>query len=302
LQGSPSSCINDTVFGTYAAGASLDTSNRIAVVLNVTVAGSYSITTNTVNGYSFAGSGTLTATGIQSVSLVAKGGPVAAGTNNFSITGNASSCTVPVTVVTPIAVAGNEYFPLSQDSYWNYDNLYNVGDTLGRIMIDSVSKAGNLFKVMKEVDQYIAPVTYNYRRSDSGYYEYGKVDLYTRALTFVPSLQEEILFLKADLKTGDSWSTKEWVGTIVSQQPVYLQYKFTCTNANASVTINGKTFANVLKITMLPYIRSAITYLPNSTGEEIIIYYAKGVGIVYYRFVNRNFVVKEMQIRNWNVK
>lgn len=301
LQGSPNACITDTVFGTYAAGALLDTSNRLVVSLNVTQAGTYSISTNSVNGYSFSGSGTLTATGIQSVTLVAKGSPVAAGTDKFTITGNASNCTVPVTVLAPIAVAGIEYFPLSQDSYWNYDNLYNVGDTLGRIMIDSVNKAGNKFKVMNEVDQRIPAVTYNYRKSDSGYYEYAKVDQYTRAMTFVPAIEEEILFLKADLKTGDTWTTREWVGTISSKQPVYLQYKFVCVNANAAITINGKTFANVIKISMQPMVRSAITYLPNSTGEEITIYYAKGIGIVYYKFMNRSFVVREWQIRNWKV-
>lgn len=301
LQGSPTTCIKDTVYGTYAAGASLDTSNRLIISLNVTVAGTYSISTSTVNGYSFSGSGTLTNTGIQSVTLVGKGSPLVAGADKFSITGNASTCTVPVNVVAPIAVTGIEYFPLTQNSYWNYDNLYNVGDTLGRIMIDSVNKSGNKFKVMNEVDQFIPAVTYNYRRSDSGYYEYAKVDQYTRALTFVPAIEEEILFLKSDLKSGDTWSSKEWVGTIVSKQPIYLQYKLTCINANAAITINGKTFANVVKISMQPFIRSAITYLPNSTGEEITIYYAKGIGIVYYKFLNRSFVVREWQIRNWKV-
>ncbi len=301
LQGNPSSCISDTVFGVYAAGAPLDTSNRIAVLINVTSPGAYSITTNSLNGYGFSGSGLVNATGIQSVTLNANGTPASAGTNNFSVTGNATTCAIPVTVVTPVTAFNNDYFPLSNNSYWNYDDLYNLGDTLQRIMVDSTRLNGSLYKTMEERTQHYSPVSHYFRKVDSAYYEYGSVDMYTRALVFAPAVQADIPLVRENLKTGATWYSNEYIGTISSKQPIYLRYQFICNNNNASVTLNGQTFTHVYKITMLPQVRSAITYPYNITGETITTYYARGIGIIYTKFTNSGFVVMERQLRNWKV-
>ncbi len=301
LQGNPGSCISDTVFGVYAGGAPLDTSNRIAVLINVTSPGTYSIATNSLNGYSFSGSGLASSTGIQSVTLNANGTPVSPGTNNFSVTGNATTCTIPVTVLTPVATSNNDYFPLSNNSYWNYDDLYNLGDTLQRIMVDSTRLNGSLYKTMEERTQHYAPVSYYFRKVDSTYYEYGNVDMFTRALVFSPALQADIPFLRENLQTGTTWYSDEYIGTISSKQPIYLRYQFICNSNNASVTLNGKTFTHVYKITMLPQVRSAITYPYNITGETITIYYARGIGVIYTKFTNSGFVVMERQLRNWKI-
>ena len=63
LQGSPNSCIVDTVIGGYIKGVAADTSSRVIMAVNVTTPGYYSVNTNTVNGYSFSSSGTFLSAG-----------------------------------------------------------------------------------------------------------------------------------------------------------------------------------------------------------------------------------------------
>ncbi|HEY0678352.1 MAG TPA: hypothetical protein VGD17_08695, partial [Chitinophagaceae bacterium] len=72
-------CSNIQVNGTYIAGKPLgpDT-NTVVVQVNVTTIGSYTISTNNVNGYSFSASGSFTTTGVQNVTLKGAGTPTAA--------------------------------------------------------------------------------------------------------------------------------------------------------------------------------------------------------------------------------
>ncbi len=64
---------------------------------DVTVPGSYTIYTDTVNGISFKGTGTFTATGLNTVRLSGKGTPLAAGIHNFVVSYGTSGCSIAVT-------------------------------------------------------------------------------------------------------------------------------------------------------------------------------------------------------------
>src|SRR5215831_4470004 len=91
LQGSPNACMNDTLYGSFVTGGTLDTSNKIKISVNVTRTGSYSLSTIIANGYSFSGSGTFTSTGIQTVTLTASGSPVKQQTDVFTVTAGTSN-------------------------------------------------------------------------------------------------------------------------------------------------------------------------------------------------------------------
>ncbi|KAF2339648.1 hypothetical protein [Flavobacterium nitrogenifigens] len=89
--------------GDYYVGVPLTSANKITVSVNPSMAGFWSMNTNTVNGYSFSGTGTFTTSGTnQTVELLGTGTPNASGTNNFNLVSNASSaasCTsIPITV------------------------------------------------------------------------------------------------------------------------------------------------------------------------------------------------------------
>jgi len=100
LAGAPGACSPITVNGSYFTGNILSgTTNTAVVQVNVTTAGSYTITTNTVNGMTFSKTGVFPATGSQSVTLAGAGTPVAVGTNTFTV--GTGGCTFPVTVTAP---------------------------------------------------------------------------------------------------------------------------------------------------------------------------------------------------------
>ena len=98
--GAPGACNPFTVNGTYVAGTALSgTSNTATVEVNVTTAGIYTITTNTVNGMTFSKTGVFASTGTQSLVLAGSGTPTAAGTNTFTV--GTGGCTFDVIVTAP---------------------------------------------------------------------------------------------------------------------------------------------------------------------------------------------------------
>jgi len=93
-------CLNANVQGTYAYGTVLSPSvNRVVLQVNVTTAGSYGITTITVNGYKFATSGVFSTTGNQTITMVAVGTPVNDGADYFPVSNGTSSCGFTINVV-----------------------------------------------------------------------------------------------------------------------------------------------------------------------------------------------------------
>jgi hypothetical protein len=298
VQGTPGSCLHAIVAGEYIKGVSLTNSSTVSIDVTVTKPGTYSVSTTSVNGYRFVGFGSLTATGNQTIILTATGTPLKAGTDNFTLNAIVSSCTFPVIVPEPVVVTNNDHFPLTLKSYWSYNDLVNVGDTLTRTIADS---AFNIYTVMNEQYRYGGPVPYYFRRTGNDYYEYGLVDKYTRSFAFVPAIKGEILFLKENIITGDTWTSPEYTGTLNSGQPIFLQYHFTCDNDDGALTINGKSFIHVYEIVLRPQVRSATIYPYNSTGEIISLFYAKGVGLIYAKNITDGFKRLELQLRNWKV-
>jgi hypothetical protein len=100
--GAPGNCTGPVVSGTYASGTNLGATNTVDLKVNVTTAGSYTVTTNTANGVSFSGNGTLAA-GAQTIRLTGQGKPAAAGPFTFTPTNN--GCAFPITFAAPLPPA-----------------------------------------------------------------------------------------------------------------------------------------------------------------------------------------------------
>ncbi|WP_312991564.1 hypothetical protein [Chryseobacterium flavum] len=100
------SCGTATVNGVYKVGTALTASNTITLPVNVTALGSYTVTTNTVDGISFSGSGTFSSTGNQNITLSGTGTPTSTSVKTITITsdsqgGVSTTCSVNVVVVIP---------------------------------------------------------------------------------------------------------------------------------------------------------------------------------------------------------
>lgn len=106
LETASTACSNTVVNGTYSVSVPLTTTNTIIVPVNVTTAGTYTLETNTVNGYKFAASGTFTSTGNQNVTLMGSGTPIAMGVDVFKPQlGSITGCSYTVNVAAAPAPA-----------------------------------------------------------------------------------------------------------------------------------------------------------------------------------------------------
>lgn len=79
-------CDSTVVNGVYNVGQELDSSNTITLLINSSTTGSWSISSDEVEGISFSGSGKIEATGISSVTLKGTGTPANSKTKVFTMT------------------------------------------------------------------------------------------------------------------------------------------------------------------------------------------------------------------------
>ena len=247
----PAGC-TPTVEGTYTAGTVTTATNRILVNHTYATAGSYTVSTAAVNGYSF-GPKTITATaGANAITLEATGTPTQAGTNTFTINfGDGQTCTFTVTVNNGTAPPPNtDYFPTTLNSWWSYSE---GSDTFRITNVGPVALGGNTYQRFVADDRGTAFDSSYFRKNGNDFYEYIDTSWFglgAFGLKFTtPGL--DVLFLKNSLATGDSLvsnfnASLDTGGTV--PVPVIFRVKYKVINANATVTVNGNTFTNVYQL------------------------------------------------------
>ena len=105
LKGSPNSCQDFEVNGTYVSGIRLLSSNTVEINVNVTAVGNYFLTTDTIDGIWFSNSGTFTNTGDQIITLDGNGTPASPGNLIFGLLTSLSNCILKVVVTDPEPLA-----------------------------------------------------------------------------------------------------------------------------------------------------------------------------------------------------
>lgn len=93
-------CSSVTSNGAYAVGTPLNATNTLTINVAVNVIEAYTISTNTVNGYSFSGSGVFSGIGLNTITLSGTGTPILEQTDTFTITfiGKGDTCNTNITV------------------------------------------------------------------------------------------------------------------------------------------------------------------------------------------------------------
>ncbi|MDB5196821.1 MAG: hypothetical protein JWP88_1192 [Flaviaesturariibacter sp.] len=283
----PGTCPTVTPAGTYTAGTTLTTANKVSFTYTYAATGTYNVSTNTVNGYSF-GTQTVTATAGTpvTITLTGAGTPTAAGSNTFNLTlGDATTgCTFQITVqaAPPPATTGDHYI-LTDNSWWSYNTPISTTDTLKRSIVGSVSAGGFTYKYLKEKNTTGAWNDSLYvRKSGNNYYEFNFVDLYANDTFYFDNIVvDSILFLKESVTSGATWSSPVY-SDAVNGVPVKLRFDFTCTEANGSATVNGRTYTNVHKIVMKTMTNTNNGgYVTDVTWTN---YYAQGIGWIYQKY------------------
>ncbi len=281
LSGAPGTCSGASTAGTYTAGIVLTAANTATITVNVTTIGTYTISTNTNNGFSFTKSGSFTATGPQTVVLNSTGTPALQGTFNYQASGNGSSCTFSV-VCNAGAPANNDYFPLTQNSWWSYDYIAN-----------GIPAPDSLYK-LSDVQSTVSPNTYRnfkyglatnlteltrYRKSGSDYYQYILADTFS-FYGFDVSQYGEILFLKENAPVNTTWESQEFTGQS-SGAPIKIKYVFKIEAVNTTLTVNGVSYSNVIKVYWRTQVDTGTGYADDQLNES---WFAKGIGLIKYRY------------------
>lgn len=309
LAGAPGACMVSNTAGNYVAGVALDITNSVTIGVNVTTPGTYNITTAVSNGITFSGQGVVLAAGATTITLVGGGTPLAAGATNVVVTVGSSTCSFTVTVTGTTPVTNTDYFPLTANSWWSYDDpdgLWVAGDSLTRVNVGSGTYNGNgqTYRIFQNQDETTPQDSSYYRKASNDYFELTSADWYTGAVQFTTNIDADINFVKQNLTTNQTWETPEYSGTEKNTGlPMKLKYTFKCTDANATVSVNGKSYSNVYKVAWKPQIKvgPAPTYSDEAIAMET--WYAKGVGIVYWKFTDTGgtTTLAELSLKNFKV-
>lgn len=118
LGATANACTGVVFAGVYTKNTALVAANTITIEVNITKAGFYSITTDTVSGFYFNKTGVFSATGPQTIVLNGFGTPTDTGSVAFKVNYNTSSCnfTAKVAAETVTPPLGDEYFQFTTGS------------------------------------------------------------------------------------------------------------------------------------------------------------------------------------------
>lgn len=308
LGGAGGACTPSTVNGTYTAGTVLSAGNTVAVNVNFATTGNYTISTNTVNGYSFSATGTASATGPTTITLAGTGTPLAAGTNSFTVTFGTSTCTFNVTVVTAVI----DYFPRTANSNWSYEIDDDPDDSLRRRVISSTITAmgnqWNLFEWYDDVSSSWDSGGY-YRKQATDYYEW--VDL-PGFVGMNETSWGQYIFLK-DAANGTNWKSSAISGTVTDPNPpnatfpLTLRFSYTVERLPtlAFTTSTGpQSFTNVIAIKEEYEQEAPVgtwTNISNLIGYSKS-YYVSGVGLVKFEVYDETGTLSAaLELRRWQV-
>jgi hypothetical protein len=297
-RGDADACMDATVSGNYVQNQALTGSNSVAIKVNVTTPGTYTVTTNSVNEFSFSGSGTLAATGEQTIVLTATGTPVTEGATVFTVTTGASTCTFNIDVLPEgTAPINTDLLPLTENSWWSY--AQQEGELEDTIKVTNIGPAvigGRQYNHFEYTEPGQADGNAFFRKEEDNYYEYADVTKYS-ALTFEPQVLGEILFLKENLAPGDTWQSAEYTG-VSGGTNVTLYYEFTCIGVDETLPLNGNTYSGVTKIEFKAV--SVTNGVTADAGPVITLYFAKGIGLVYQ--AAQGIEEFTLYIKNYSIK
>jgi hypothetical protein len=286
LGGAPGACTPANVYGVYMEGTLLNVTDSVQVQVNVTTAGVCSITTNTVDGFSFSFTGNLSA-GTQTIALTGSGTPVTTGAQVFTVTFGTSTCTFTVTVV-PM-----DYYPRTANSNWSYEIDDDPLDSLYRNVITPTHTANsNTYNIFLQDDGITPPPDSSgyFRKSAGDYFEW-----FNAGTFFVfdnPILWSEYIFLKDNAAAGTIWKSNAFRGTITvppaPSQAVALRFSYKILQKDVPVSFTTSSgimnFTNVIvveekyEIEVTPGVWQDLTTV-NGYGKS---YYARGVGLIKY--------------------
>ncbi|MER3497374.1 MAG: hypothetical protein C4308_01420 [Chitinophagaceae bacterium] len=257
-----------------AIGSPVTATDTVHINVNVTTAGTWAITTTTIQNVTYSGSGTFTTTGAQTIVLSASGTPsgTATSTQNFSISSGTSTCSFPVTFVAP-----PDYFPTTNNSNWSYELDDDPTDTIYQYVNGTITIGANTYSLFWINNGFSTDSGGYYRKNNSKDY-FQRYDAGSTYGFDNPIWIEQII-LKDYVPVGSTWNTI--ISGTSGGTPVSLRIKATIqAPLNGTVVVNSLTFPNTI-IVRNDYdysLDGGTTWVP--IDYWVLFYYSRGVGLV----------------------
>jgi hypothetical protein len=283
-------CREILVSGNYKENVAIDYTNFIKAKINFTAIGSFTIYSDTVNGYWFVANGYAYTTGQKSITINGYGKPILPIDANFKLHFNNSTCFFTVPNDAAVIVAPNintDYFPTTTNSNWNYFNSFTNDTSLVQVLPIDITVVGNTYRQFKLIASGQSD-TLIYRKDGAGnYYKYDVIG---------SGPQTEFIFLKDYKSVGDTWDSPTVTG-VISGSPASVKYHYTLTAKNITATIGTNIFDSIINV------QEETQYLVSGTftTQSTFIYsYAKKVGLVDVEQQNAIPNIS-VPLRKWNI-
>lgn len=128
---SSGTCTGATLSGTYTAGTSLGDTNTVTIQVNVTDTGTYSISTQQINGVIFFAQGTFDSLGTHNVALTGSGKPLVASSYNYNLGTEPNACYFTINYLHNSGGPGNAVFSVGTSNGSCAGFASNVPPTVG---------------------------------------------------------------------------------------------------------------------------------------------------------------------------
>ena len=281
LKDSSGNCMTITTNGKYVKNTALTDSNYIVVKVNFTTPGSYSISTDTSNGFSFQASGITGDSGLQMITLKGTGKPAVVQLTNFLVTFDSTVCSFSINVSDTAIIpptTSNDYFPTTDSSNWTYriDTVESGNDSTTAVVypVDQVL-AGNNYRTFILNKQGTADTSY-YRKGNGLYYQYGNFNDFS----FYNAVDNKVdyIFLKDNVPVGSTWESPE-IGATLASVTGKTKIRFTIEGKDIQTTIGTTNFDSVIQV------QREYMFAPSLTGTyqtavTANFYYAKNIGFI----------------------
>lgn len=265
LKDSSGNCQSIIINGAYQVGSALNDSNCIKIVATITSIGTYTITTDTVNGYWFSDFGTIHDTGAHPFILKGHGKVVLPVISNFSVHFDSTYCTFSIApnaaVFSFLAQPGNCPAIRVNGSY-NTNIALNATDTV--ILPVNVTIPGTYAIQTKMINgmNFAAQGTF----LNTGNYEVVLAGTGTPTADGVFSIPISVASSKCSFPVTVT-------NTMIMDTSMYWQF-----------TVNGITYKG--------HLDSAFTKIEDFTGQPTVALAASGsIGFIYKPFLDSTFII-----------
>ncbi len=278
LKDESGNCLPVTVNGKYLKDSTLTDSNYIVVQVDFSAPGSYKISTDSSNGFSFQAIGSTKDTGLQIIRLAATGKPVLAQLTNFAVAFDTSVCMFSINVtdsaITPPVTLG-DYFPTTDSSNWTYTNSA-TSDTFN--VTASHTDRNFTYNYRTFINTYGPGITDSsyYRKKNGIYYTYSNFNEFKIFDTVEKKV--DYIFLKDNEPVSSTWESPELNATRNSVDGK-AKIRFTIEKKDIQTTAGTAAFDSVIEV------KQEYLFDQASTGvyQKVItfnLYYAKNIGFI----------------------